>query len=145
MFTIGVFGIIIDDQNRVLLCHRCDYDLWNLPGGTMEAEEAPWECVIREAKEETGFEVEIIKLAGIYNKPEKSEICFSFVCKIIGGQLTLNDEADKIEYFTVDQIPKNTSLKQIERIKDYFANKNEIVYRTQTGPSSIELIKSGKL
>ncbi|MFH1253718.1 MAG: NUDIX domain-containing protein [Candidatus Uhrbacteria bacterium] len=145
MFTIGVFGIIIDDQNRVLLCHRCDYDLWNLPGGTLEAGEAPWECVVREVKEETGFEVEIIKLAGIYNKPEKNEICFSFICKIIDGQLTLNDEADKIEYFDIKDIPSNTSPKQIERIRDYFANKKEMVYRNQTGPSSIELIKDGKL
>jgi len=145
MFTIGVFGIITDDQNRVLLCHRCDYDLWNLPGGTLEAGEAPWECAIREVKEETGFDVEIVRLAGIYNKPEKNEICFSFVCKIIGGQLTLNDEADKIEYFDIKNIPSNTSPKQIERIKDFFTNKNEIVYRNQTGPSSIELIKNGKL
>ena len=31
-FTIGIFGIIFDEQKRVLLCHRRDYDLWNLPG-----------------------------------------------------------------------------------------------------------------
>jgi len=115
MFTIGVFGIIVDDENRVLFCHRRDYDLWNLPGGTLEAGEAPWDCVIRETKEETGFEVEIVRLAGVYNKPEKGEICFSFVCKITGGQLTLSDEADKIEYFDFKDIPNNTSPKQIER------------------------------
>jgi ADP-ribose pyrophosphatase YjhB (NUDIX family) len=36
VFTIGVFGIIRDEQNRVLLCLRNDYDLWNLPGGALE-------------------------------------------------------------------------------------------------------------
>lgn len=144
MFTIGVFGIITDDQNRVLLCHRLDYDLWNLPGGTLEAGEAPWECVVREVKEETGFDVEIVRLAGIYNKPDKNEICFSFVCKIVGGELTLNDEANKIEYFDIKNIPNNTSPKQVERINDVFEKKN-IVFKNQIGKSSIELIKEGKL
>ncbi len=36
-FIISAFAIILNSSNRVLLCHRRDYDLWNLPGGTMEA------------------------------------------------------------------------------------------------------------
>lgn len=42
-FTIGVFGIIRDEQDRVLLVLRNDYDLWNLPGGGLENGEAPWQ------------------------------------------------------------------------------------------------------
>jgi len=34
-FTIGVFGIIFDERDRILLVHRTDYDLWNLPGGRL--------------------------------------------------------------------------------------------------------------
>ncbi len=143
-FVIASFGFIFDEQNRILLCHRMDYDLWNLPGGAMEAGESPWECVIREVKEETGFDVEIVKLAGVYNKPEKSEVCFSFICKIIGGQLTLNDEADKIEYFAFKDIPNKISQKQVARINDAIKEK-DIVLKNQTGKSSIELIKEGKL
>ncbi len=143
-FVIASFGLIFNEQNKILLCHRRDYDLWNLPGGTMEAGESPWECVEREVKEETGFDIEIVKLAGIYNKPEKNEVCFSFVCKIIGGILTLNEEADRIEYFGIKDIPDNTSPKQVERINDTIKEKR-IVYKNQTGKSSIELIKEGKL
>ena len=143
-FVIASFGLIFDEQNKILLCHRLDYDLWNLPGGTMEVGESPWGCVIREVKEETGLDVEIIRLAGIYNKPEKSELVFSFICKIIGGQLTLNEEADKIEYFAIKDIPHNTSPKQVDRIHDVL-EKKEIVYKNRTGKSSIELIKEGKL
>ena len=79
-------------------------------------------------QEETGLDVEITRLAGIYNKPEKSELVFSFVCKIIGGQLTLNEEADKIEYFAIKDIPHNTSPKQVDRIHDVL-EKKEIVSR----------------
>ena len=51
MFTIGVFGIMTDNEGRVLFCHRRDYDLWNLPGGGVEAGESPWEALVREIKE----------------------------------------------------------------------------------------------
>jgi ADP-ribose pyrophosphatase YjhB (NUDIX family) len=37
MFSIGAFAIIFDEDGRVLLCHRRDMDLWNLPGGGMDA------------------------------------------------------------------------------------------------------------
>jgi 8-oxo-dGTP pyrophosphatase MutT (NUDIX family) len=41
VFSPGVFGIITDDQGRILLCHRRDDDLWNLSGGAMEMGESP--------------------------------------------------------------------------------------------------------
>jgi len=144
-FTIASFGIIFDERDRVLLCHRRDYDLWNLPGGTMEAGESPWECVIREVKEETGLNVEIKKLTGIYNKPETNEVCFSFICNIINGSLILNEEADQLEYFAFKDIPTNTSLKQIERIKDALSSSKDIIMKNQKGMSSIDLIKKGRL
>src|SRR5438067_8216763 len=57
MFHIGVFALILDKERRVLLCHRRDRDLWNLPGGKLESNEAPWEGVMREVKEEVGLTV----------------------------------------------------------------------------------------
>jgi len=145
MLKIGVFAIILNEKEAVLLCHRRDHDLWNLPGGGLEIGESPWEGVIREVKEETGFDVEVEKCIGIYNKTEKQEIVFSFKCNIVSGELTLNDEADQIEYFKLDQIPKNTSLNQLERIHDYFLDKNHFYMKEQNSISSIDLIKQGKL
>lgn len=144
-FIIGVFGIIFDEQKRVLLVHRRDYDLWNLPGGTLEDFESPANAVNREVKEETGLEVEVVKLLGVYNKENKNDIVFSFLCKVVGGEITLNDEADKIEYFEIDKLPANTVPKQVERIKDALSNPSKVIFRTQTGKSSIELVKEGKL
>jgi len=144
-FTIGTFGIIFDENKRVLLCHRRDYDLWNLPGGTLESEEAPWDGAKREIKEETGLDVEIEKLAGVYSKQGKNEVVFSFICKVIGGKITLNDEADRIEYFDLDKLPANTSPNQVQRIFDTVNYPNELSLKVQSGKSSIELIKEGKL
>ena len=103
-FTIGVFGIIVDKNKRVLLCHRRDYDLWNLPGGGLKPGEFILDGVKREVKEETGLEVDILKLIGVYDKPEEKDIAFSFYCNIVGGKIKLNDEADKIEYFELDDL-----------------------------------------
>jgi len=145
MFTIGVFGIIIDNEERVLLCHRRDYDLWNLPGGGVGEGESPWDALVREIKEETGLKAKPVHLTGVYSKAGKNQIVLSFTCKIIGGEITLTDEADKIEYFKVGQIPRNTSPKQVERIKEHFSDKSKTHFRVQTGPSSIDLIKKGKM
>ena len=143
--TIGAFGIIFDEQKRILLVHRRDYDLWNLPGGTLENFESPVNTVKREVREETGLEVEVSKLLGIYNKDNKNDMAFSFLCKVKSGKITLNDEADKIEYFEINKLPTNTVPKQVERIKDALLNSNEVIFKTQTGKSSIELVKEGKL
>ncbi|MCR4328425.1 MAG: NUDIX domain-containing protein [Patescibacteria group bacterium] len=144
-FVIAAFAVIFDEQKRVLLCHRRDYDLWNLPGGGMEHGESPWDCVVREAREETGLEVEIVKLAGVYGKPDRNQVAFSFVCKIVGGQIKTSNEMDRSEYFALENIPKNTTLKQVERIKDALLNLSETLFKTQTGKSSIELVKEGTL
>jgi ADP-ribose pyrophosphatase YjhB (NUDIX family) len=144
-FTVGMFGIILDDQKRALLCHRRDHDLWNLPGGSLESGEPPWDGLRREVREETGLEVEVSRLAGVYSKPEQDEIVLSFVCKSVGGEITLNDEADKIGYFEISKLPPNTVPKQVERIKDAIAGQAGAILKMQTGKSSIELVKEGKL
>lgn len=143
MFKVGIFAIIFDLQKKVLLCHRRDHDLWNLPGGGLEKGESPWEGVIREVKEEVGLEVEVARLQGVYSKPQADEIVLSFICNKIGGKINLTDEADEIRYFKIEDIPTNTSPKQVERIKDAITE-NSVVLKIQTGPRTIDMVKLGK-
>ena len=144
LFNIGIFAIIFDKKDRVLLCHRRDYDLWNLPGGGLEKGESPRQGVIREVKEETGLIVETERLSGVYYKPENNEIIFSFVCKIIDGEITLTDEADQINYLDVNDFPQNVSPKQKERAEDALLKKEKSVLKIQKGPSSIKLFNLEK-
>lgn len=144
-FTIGAFGLIRDESDRILLVLRSDMPVWNLPGGGMEKDEAPWQCVVREVKEETGFDVEVGRLVGIYHKPKQDDVAFTFECKIVGGQITLNDEAADIQWFDFKNIPKNISPKHLERIEDLWNGATEVVMKIQTGKSTIELIKEGKI
>ncbi|MFA7717564.1 MAG: NUDIX hydrolase [Candidatus Absconditabacterales bacterium] len=145
MFTLGAFAIILNEKQEVLLCHRRDYDVWNLPGGGVEIGETPRDAVIREVKEETTLHVKIKELLGIYGKAEKDEIVFQFICEVIGGNITLTDEADKIKFFDHLHLPVHTSPKQAERIDDYFSNNQRPILKKQSGKGTIELIKEGKL
>jgi len=130
--TVGAFGIIINKEEKVLLCHRNDYDLWNLPGGGLEKRETPWDCVIREIKEETGLNTKISHLAGIYSNPNKDQLVFVFVCNIIKGKLTLNKEARDLKYFSLAKIPKNTIKEHIKGLHYYFNDKNKVHLKDNT-------------
>lgn len=141
MFSIGAFAIIWDLSGRVLLCHRRDMDAWNLPGGGVESGELPTEAAVREAREETGLEVTIDRLVGVYGKAEKDELVFSFVCRIVGGELQETDEADACRFFSLSEIPHNTSPKQIERIHDALKDRESPVFRRQSGPSTREMLQ----
>lgn len=144
-FKVGVFGVIFDTDKKVLLCHRNDYDLWNLPGGRLERNESPWDGVVREVREETGLNVRVVKLIGVYSKPDKDEIVFSFLCEKESGEITTTDEARSVEFFDFEKLPPKTVPKQVERIEDALKNYPEAITKNQHGKSSIELIKEGKL
>ncbi len=143
LFIVGVFAIIFDKKKRILFCHRTDCDLWNLPGGALEKGEAPWQGVIREVKEETGLDVKIERLTGVYFTARLNQIAFSFVCKVTGGKLMTNDESDQFQYFAFNRIPKNVPRRHVKRIKDAIYKPDEIITRIQKGPTVKELIARG--
>ena len=140
MFTIGSFAVIFDSENRILLCHRRDIDAWNLPGGVVESGELPTEAVIRETLEETGLNIEIERLAGIYGKADKDEFVFSFVARVVGGKIGSTDEADECIYFSLDKFPENTLSKHVERVEDAIKH-SEVIYREQSGKTTMDLLK----
>jgi 8-oxo-dGTP diphosphatase len=141
MFTIGVFVVILDPENRVLLCHRRDSDVWNLPGGGMKPGELPTETAIRETLEETGFDVDIKRFVGVYSKPDNNDLVFVFTAEIVAGKRTLTDEADQIEYFMIDELPVNTLPKHVGRIQDAVTADTEPVFRQQISHSSREFLR----
>ncbi|HCW51501.1 MAG TPA: NUDIX hydrolase [Clostridiales bacterium] len=140
LFSIGAYAVIFDAQRRVLLCHRRDMDVWNLPGGRVESGELPNEAAVRETREETGLKVVVERLVGVYGKTSKDELVFAFLCRVVGGELQETDEADACQFFHVDEMPPNISPKQVQRIHDAL-QRGEPVFRRQTGPDTREMIR----
>lgn len=73
-FTVGAFAVVFDAAGAVLLGHRAERDLWTLPGGVVEHGETPWAAVVRETREETGIEVEPVRLALIDWKTHLADV-----------------------------------------------------------------------
>jgi 8-oxo-dGTP diphosphatase len=115
----GAFGIIFDNtKKQVLLVKRRDMPIWVLPGGHMEKDEQPEQTAIREVKEETGYQVEILKKVGKYSYNNSDKINYTYTCKIIGGKATLSNESKSIEYFDLDALPDLISPYAPKMIKD---------------------------
>lgn len=131
IFRIGVYALIFDDEGCILLGHRRDIDWWNLPGGGMEAGETVDEAVCREVREETGLEVKVEQLVGVYSKPQKQEVVLTFLCHPFGGTLQVTEEARENRYFTPGAFPHNTLPKHRQRIEDALLNLSGAVIRTQ--------------
>lgn len=103
---------VFDDEGRILLIQRADDHLWAMPGGLFEMGETPAEGVRREAREETGVEVEVLELVGVYD----SRLCetrfpiqlyqFVFLCRPMHvGAATTPHEALDVSWFAQDELP----------------------------------------
>lgn len=89
-----VGGILHDQEGRLLLIQRAHdpgRGLWSIPGGRVEPGETDSEALIREMREETGFEVRPGLLAGHVVRG-RYEI-YDYVCSVSGGSLRAGDDA----------------------------------------------------
>lgn len=141
-FEIGVHSVVFDEQQRVLLAHRRDMNLWDLPGGGMEPGELPSEAAVREAKEETGLEVEIERLLAVgVGVPPENALGFLFLCRVIGGKMETGSESDDVCYFPVDELPENLSPRKRAMIALAAQNPEKVIFDRITLPKAQQYIQ----
>jgi ADP-ribose pyrophosphatase YjhB (NUDIX family) len=137
-WNLGAFVTLFDGDGRVLLVLRRDFPVWNLPGGGVEWNETPWEAAVREAREETGLEVEIRRLTGVYHKPSRGAVVLNFEGQVVAGRPVPTDEGAESRYFPVDALPEPTLPKHVERIRDSAAREADAVFRIQDTPPGLK-------
>jgi ADP-ribose pyrophosphatase YjhB (NUDIX family) len=119
--TVGVR----DEHGRILLVHKIDNDLWALPGGGHDAGESIAETAVREVLEETGVQVEVTGIVGLYTNPnhvmkyddgevrQQFSICFS--ARLIGGSAredgTETKEVKWVDVSELDQLNIHPSMR----------------------------------
>ncbi len=97
LLLVYASACIRDPEGQILWQRRSDFDFWGLPGGVLELDETLEECVVREVNEETGLDVRITQLIGIYSSPDfdvtypnqdqVQQITFCYDCEPVGGTL----------------------------------------------------------
>jgi len=106
--TFIVAGVVIKRDGKYLLVQEKQpkaYGLWNWPAGRVEIGDSIEETAIKEAKEETGFDVELIRKLSIFQNDINTPPKHSFEAKIIGGELKYpEDEILDAKWFTLDEI-----------------------------------------
>lgn len=96
--SVSVTGIVVDKEGRVLITQRRDNGRWEPPGGVLELEETIEEGLRREVLEETGVEVEPIRLTGIYKNMTLGVVALVFRARMVGGEPGPTDETIQVEW-----------------------------------------------
>jgi 8-oxo-dGTP pyrophosphatase MutT (NUDIX family) len=107
--AIMVFG----EAGRLLLVRAREFDRWQTPGGAIDPDEAPADAAVREAFEETGLEVELLRVIGVYGGPlfrlvyPNGDVCsytaIVFAARPRGGAIRPDgDETVDVAWFTQD-------------------------------------------
>jgi ADP-ribose pyrophosphatase YjhB (NUDIX family) len=131
-------AVVADQAGAILLIERTDNGLWTIPGGGMEVGETIAQTAIREVKEETGLDVAVQRLVGIYSNPRhvieysdgevRQQFSVCFACRVTGGQMATSSESRRVGFFAPEDIkamPIHDSIRL--RIRDYLESHAEPV------------------
>lgn len=127
---VDVRGVVFRGE-RILLVKETSDGKWTMPGGWANVNEAPSLAVVREVREETGFETRAVKLLAVYDRTRQGHhpvypyrvYKLLFLCELLGGEATPSIETAEIEFFGEDEIPelssRRTTPAQISRMFEH--------------------------
>lgn len=119
--------IIIEMKNGgiVLIKRKNPPHGWAIPGGFVDYGESVESAAIRESIEETGLEVELIRLLGVYSDPDRDPrfhtISTVFVARASGTPVG-QDDAAEAEIFAKDNLPGDLAFDHRSILEDYFSS-----------------------
>ena len=135
----AVAALVFIPRGEEILLVRQGYGkrYWSLPGGSMESSqsgrcESVEQAAVREAKEETGLDVRLTRLVGVYSKPGQDALAVCFEAEVTGG--SVQEAADEIVewgYFSPDALPAPVRNHLRQRIADWRQGLPHAVWRSQ--------------
>ncbi|WP_250286384.1 NUDIX hydrolase [Frankia sp. CiP1_Cm_nod2] len=112
----SVTAVVTDPDGRILMVHKTDNDLWALPGGGMDLGESIADAAVRETKEETGIDIEVTGLIGVYTNPRhvlayddgevRQQFSLCFTTRMLGGTLRTSSETKEVQFVAPADLDK---------------------------------------
>ncbi|MDA1276795.1 MAG: NUDIX domain-containing protein [Verrucomicrobia bacterium] len=128
---LGVGVFLLNAERKVLLEKRSDCGLWGLPGGGVEPGESVHAAAAREVREETGFEIQITRMIGVYSEPKDRIVTFQdngdvvhridviVEAEIVSGKLVLSHESEELRFFERGKFPSEVCPPAVIPLQDY--------------------------
>ncbi len=134
ILTAGVCLFVFNNENKILMQLRTDYNQWGFPGGAMELGESFYETAKRELKEETNLDIKEMKMLKVLsgkdtyreypNGDKLYDITAIFIVLTHEGNLKVNDnESKQLAWFAINQLPKNLT----QHTKNYLTKYGDIL------------------
>lgn len=147
-YSLGVGGVVVQD-GKVLFIRRGiepGKGRWTLPGGYVEYDEIFDEAVVREVREETGLETEVIGLVAVRQRPAQNDnsTYIAFALRPLGGTLTIDGfEVDQADFFDPAEFANLPNLAPLTRfiaeaaIRDGIIPLLKLEADAPSGPNSV--------
>jgi ADP-ribose pyrophosphatase YjhB (NUDIX family) len=123
-------NVAVLDQDKVLLTQREDFETWILPSGSVGQGESLAQAAIRVANEQTGLDVELTRLVGVYSRLSNISPAYTivFAARPIGGQIALlKGETMAVQWFCPNELPCPLSAGHRRRIGDALSGVTGVV------------------
>lgn len=117
---VDVRVAVFDESGRILLVREAADGTWSMPGGWADVGDSPAQSAVREVREESGFDVELTKLVGLFDA-HNPHSAFSahkvlFAGRVIGGAPGGDHETDAVGFFAIDDLPPLCSHRTPRRV-----------------------------
>jgi 8-oxo-dGTP pyrophosphatase MutT (NUDIX family) len=130
---------IVRQRSAILMVQRRDNGMWSLPGGALEVGERIAETAVREVREETGIEIEITGLVGVYTSP-RHVTCFSpgeeirqefnlcFRGRRVGGEVRRSEECLDVRWVSTRELEQLPILPSTRLKLEHFRQRSRLPY-----------------
>ncbi|TDX39608.1 NUDIX hydrolase [Cytobacillus oceanisediminis] len=118
---VSAATIVLNEQKEILLI-KGPRRGWEMPGGQVEEGESLKDAAIRETKEETGIDIEVLKFCGVYQNVSDSICNTLFLGKPIGGELTTSPESLEVGFFPVKKALEMVTWKNFRQRIEFSLN-----------------------
>lgn len=116
--SVSVAGVVVRDDGRILVIRRDDNGRWEAPGGVLELHESFEDGVRREVLEETGLEVTVERLTGVYKNLTHGIVALVYRCLPTQGITHPTAEAREVRWMTSDEVQSAMNSAFAVRILD---------------------------